>query len=215
MALQSEISAFNSAVFYELIRYPYFIAVVLFFGGFLISAIFYSKLSLYLYYMAFFTTLLFLLVSLYGNFNKAILFIIFFYCVLSYFLGQGWKQMLHFACYNAYVSSKNLDSPIAIGIEVSIETKDNKIYPGHLMNWDEMSCFIGFDYSHMDKLSGHVKIITKYNGKVFTNWAKVVSYVEGGGIGVIFDWDGANRFNWQDFYNILDEISFNPEYLIH
>ena len=61
---------------------------------------------------------------------------------------------------------------------------------------------------------GPVKIQTEYNGKKFENEGKIVSRVENQAIGVIFKIDEEKRFNWEDFYKIMDETSFTPEYLI-
>ena len=212
VALLMETSAFNIYLLYDFMKSSYFI--ILLFGLFVISAISYSKWSLYLYYAAFLATLFFLLASLYQDFNKAVLFIIFFYCTLSYFLGQGWKQALYLACYNPYMSEKNLDDSILIKIGARVKTEDNQTCEGLLANWDEMSCFVRFKNEGRCNFRGNVKVITEYNGREFEAWGKIVSSVESRGIGIIFDTSGEKKFNWQSFYNIMDEISFTPEYLV-
>ena len=215
LALLMEMSAFNIALFYEQFKSSSFIMLlIMLFALFVISAMSYSKISLYLYYLASLAMVGFLLVSLYGNFNKAVLFIIFFYCVLAYFLGQGWKQTLCFACYNPHISDKDLDYPTPLRINAKIKIKKDKVYESFFTNWDEISCFVRFEDKNEDKLRGNVKIIAEYNGRQFENWGKIVSCVKNKGIGIIFDMNRGKKFNWRDFYNIMEEVSFTPEYLI-
>ena len=212
LALLTEASAFNLSLFYEL--FESFSLIALLFALFVISAIFHLRLSLYLYYLASLCAVCFLLFSLYGNFNKAVLFVIFAYSILAYFLGQGWKQTLYFACYNSNLSDKGIDDAISLKMRVRIEIEKGKVYEGFLTNWDEMGCFIRWKDKNVEKLKGSVRAITEYNGKEFTNRGKIVSCVENKGIGIIFDINREKKFNWQDFYNIMEEMSFTPEYLV-
>ena len=212
MALLTEVSAFNLSLFYEL-RESFFL-IILLFTLFVILAIFYSKFSFYLYYLASFYTVGFLLYSLYGNFNKAVLFVIFFYCILAYFLGQGWKQTLHFACYNPNLSDKDIEDPLCLRMRARIEIEKGNVYEGFLTNWDEMGCFVRFKDENLDKFRGSINVITEYNGREFCNRGKIVSSAENKGIGIIFDKDREKKFNWRNFYNIMEDISFTPEYLV-
>ena len=214
VALTAETSAFNLNLFYDFVVSCY--PIILFFSLFIVTAVFYSKISSYLYYAAVLTTISFLLVSLYEDFNKAVLLIIFFYSVLSYFLGQGWKQTLYLACYNPCISDEDIDDATSLRIGVRIGFHgDVQDYEGLLTNWDEVSCFIRFIDREPDVYRGDVKVMTEYNGKDFLSWGKIVSYTGRSGIGIVFDVSEKKRFSWKDFYSIMDEISFTPEYLVH
>ncbi|MCY4644747.1 MAG: hypothetical protein OXB88_09035 [Bacteriovoracales bacterium] len=212
MAFSKETSSFSVYLFYEFIQS--YSTIFLLFVVFIIFAVRYSKYSIYFYSIASFVTAFILLAYIYENFNKAILFIIFFYCVLAYFLGQGWKQVLSFSCYNPNMLKNELDDPISIKIKVKVTLKDEMIHEGVLTNWDEISCFVHLGGKIEEKLYGQLKIQTEYNGKVFENEGKIVSRVANQGIGVIFNIDEEKRFNWQDFYKIMDEASLTPQYLI-
>ena len=212
LALLAEVSAFNLSLFYEL--FESFSLIASLFALLVISAIFHLRLSFYLYCLASLCAVCFLLFSLYGNFNKAVLFVIFFYCILAYFLGQGWKQTLYFACYNPNLSDKGIDDAISLKMRVRIEIEKAKVYEGFLTNWDEIGCFVRWKDNNVEKLRGSVKVITEYNEREFKNRGKIVSCVGDKGIGIIFDINREKKFNWEDFYNIMEEISFTPEYLV-
>ena len=184
------------------------------FALFVIFALFYSKHSLPLYYLSSLVVITLLIISLYQDFNKAVLFIAFSYCVLAYFLGEGWRQVLHLACYNPNMSEQYPDDSPALKIEVAITAQNGKIYQGFLVNWDEMSCFIWPLNESLGKIRGPTEIVAQYQGREFTNRGKVVSSMENKGIGVIFELSGQKKFNWQEFHSIMSEIAFVPEYLV-
>ena len=150
MAFSRETSALNIYFFYDFIKSHHLIFLL--FGPFIIFALSYSKWSFYFYHLAFFITAALLFTYLYENFNKVILFIIFFYCVLAYFLGQGWKQILGFSCYNPNILKNEIDDPIYIKIEVKVQMREKFVYEGILTNWDEISCFIQLDGEIEEKL---------------------------------------------------------------
>ena len=113
------------------------------------------------------------------------------------------------------MSKQYLENPISIKIYAKVEIEENGVYEGFLTNWDAMSCFIRFkDEGRPSKLRSDLKVIMEHNGKKFKNWGKLVSRIDNRGIGIIFNISEEKKFNWRDFYHIMDEISFTPEYLI-
>ena len=212
-ALSVEKSALSFALLKDFLSNSHLLLVL--FGLLILFSFFLSKFSLYLYYSSSIVTSFVLFNLLYQDFNKSILLINFFYIIIIYSLGQVWHQVLSLACYNTRLSGNAINDKTLIKIKVNLQTQHKTTHSGFLTNWDESSCFVTLEKEGQKHLKGLVDVIVNYNGQEFKNSGQIVSRLNQQGVGVLFHENKKNKFNWQGFYSIMEEMSFTPRYLTH
>jgi hypothetical protein len=146
------------------------------------------------------------------SFDKLILLLNFSYLVFSFFFFLLWKQELERACYNPGYQVNELGLTPEYDLPLLVTSSSHRIHgSGHLMNWDESSCFLILESSIVD-LKGQVEVELFFQGKTFKAAGYVVAKY-GNGIGLSFQRDKQiaadfTTLNWDTFYDIISDRGY-------
>lgn len=146
------------------------------------------------------------------SFDKLILLLNFSYLVFSFFFFLLWKQELERACYNPGYHLNDIHLTPEYDLPLLLTSPAQRIHSnGHLMNWDESSCFIILESSVVD-LKGQVEVELFLQDKTFKATAKVVTkYGNGVGLSFVQEKQRAADFttlNWNTFYDIISDRGY-------
>jgi hypothetical protein len=149
------------------------------------------------------------------DFNKPILILLCFFLVLSFYYYLLLTNELQQPYLNTNYRKSDMFEPVLLKIPARVVFRDGKELLGHLVNWNENGVFLKLD-EKVDIWDNKVKLVIDYKGREFSEVAKLVSVVknkDGFGLRFISNSEKTNEFSWYNFYKILDDMGFEPEYL--
>lgn len=173
-----------------------------------------SKFISWLFWLTVATTSIYTCLSLWQEFSKFVIVLLFFYIVFSYYLYQFLKQDLNESYYNPLFDSKFIFEPMCRKIPVEIDLQEGKVIESHLTNWSQGGFFLFIKEPQL--LKGLYQVRINYEGHVFETKAKVVTRLKdntGVGMRVVED-TSKNSLNWKNFINIISEMGYQPELLV-
>lgn len=210
-AYRHHLSPFSLVYFKKGLELFWYVAITLIITGIMIwrqhpHAILFYRLSVFFVGFK-------VLEGLFIEFNKIIVFALFFYIIISYFLYQLLKFYLALASINPNYHPSDLFEPLLKKIYCEISTDDKK-YLGYLTNWDLEGCFIKLKGSA--EFTSPVRVKIFFADREFLQEGEVVAATPDlTGIGIKFQSTSKNlnTFNWSEFMDIVHELGFKPQRL--
>ena len=155
--------------------------------------------------------------SLFEEFSKLILVVLFVYFLLSYYFYFLLKSDLNLSFYNPSFDNSNLFDPMLFKIDCSIDYKVNGIEgtsSGCLTNWDDVGCFISLN-TELPKKSIIKTLSISFDGQIFEDDVKVVTILKDRkGLGIMFNSSKShNIFNWNELNKIITDMGISVEYV--
>lgn len=171
-----------------------------------------KKISYYFYLSSVIFITLYSSYQLWLDFSKLILLVLFIYVLVSYYLSFLLKIDLNQAFYNRGYSEKDLFDPMLTKIDVDIlDVKNNKIYKGHLTNWDEEGCFIKLEKGYPPKKN--LEVTFHFRKHDFIQLASITTVAKkSNGIGVRFIKNDFEK-GWNEIYKIISDMGIDVEYI--
>lgn len=153
---------------------------------------------------------------LFSEFSKIPLILLFFYLLIGFYLLQFYNVEVNESYYNPLYDENDLFMPSRSLFHVTIYQDQEKLSDALLTNWSEDGCFLFLD--NICKLKGKVSLHIEYKGHVFKEDATIVSAAKDGrGFGAKFKFKEKMKkmqhLGWNSFYEIIDEMGFEPELL--
>lgn len=175
-----------------------------------------KKISAFLYPLAVISSIAICISLLLINFNKILLFLSFVYTCVAYFYYQFLKVELGEAYNNPNYYKNRLFNPMLYQIQCTLTftgpRRKNESVTGHLTNWNENGCFVILD--DKIKCGGQVDVSLMLDGKKFENNGVIVSSIhKNEGLGIKFYDAEKSRYNWDNFYKIIENKGLVPEYV--
>lgn len=213
IALLNQLSAFNI----NLIKINIFDFKHVFIVGFLTIFFIWNakKISTYTFSMFILLILVESINILRVDFNKPILILLCFFLVLSFYYYLILTNELQQPYLNANYEKSDMFEPVLLRIPAKVVFRDGKELQGNLVNWNENGVFLKLN-DKVDIWDNKVKLVIDYKGREFSEVAKLVSVVKNKdafGLRFLSNSEKANEFSWFNFYKILDDMGFEPEYL--
>ena len=154
------------------------------------------------------------LFPLFGNFNKLVLILTFFYAICSTHFLLCWTLEKKKAIYRPsfdkhFVANSN---EYDLGLDVEIDSPHGPL-KGQLTNWDEDGLFLVLSRPLPQgvSLSGKVMLKTLFEGSEFQYSGTVVTkYANGHGIQVE---QNPDPLNWKSLYGIINDRGYKPRYV--
>jgi hypothetical protein len=140
--------------------------------------------------------------------DKVILFLIFFYSIVSYNFYLFLKMELREPFYNPSFPTNILPSFEYKKLPIVIK-KDSKSYEAYLTNWGENGFFA--QVSDAQKVRGSLDIEITIEGQTFFATGEVMTTNEAG-VGVKVTKNPVPDLGWSDYYGIINELGFRPSY---
>lgn len=170
-----------------------------------------KKLSQVLYFLAITTVVGFTVFLLRENFSKMILLTLGLYIAIGYYFYQLLIYEIEEPCYNPGFGPQNLYEPMVKKIVVNIKDQGHT-YSGYLTNWNSTSGFIRLTDPVKNSLSKNLICEIHFCDRVFISNAILTTVSKkNDGLGLKFDLDDENAFNWKSFYQITEEQGLTAE----
>jgi len=152
--------------------------------------------------------------NLYLDFSKLITIVLFLFVLISYYYYHLLNIELKQSFYNAGFSKNNLYDPMLFTIVSKIKSKKSEaMIEGYLTNWNEDGCFI-HSKSKYDVVGSKVELAISFEGQEFKQAGEIVSCNKGKeNFGIRFINEKKTGYNWKDFYNIINDMGFEVEFL--
>jgi hypothetical protein len=189
-----------------------------------------TSLSIYLHmkvsrFFLLLTTLLTIIkttIDLYSDFDKFIITMLFFFILVAYYYLILLKTELQKAYLSPNFSTRELFDPMLYKIPCGVTADQEQLEiaidkvigsESYLLNWDEDSCFISCKWQDLPK-NKKIKFVVEYNGYIFSQKAKIVSFKKNLGLGLVFLNERENlTFKWAEFNKIINDLGFTVGYL--
>jgi len=149
------------------------------------------------------------------EFSKLSLIVLFFYFLISYYLYQFYLIDATESYYSPLFTNDEFYEPKLTKVGVEIYRDDEKLTAGYLTNWSQEGCFV---YVKQERLSrGKYTIKVNFLDREFLGEASLVSAskkLDAYGFKFILAPEkDKNVLGWNQFYEIIEQMGFDPELL--
>lgn len=175
-----------------------------------------SKRSKLLYILSCLSTVSFISFQLFNDFSKLILLILFLFVVVAYYIYYFLVTELAESFYNPLYTSEDLFEPMLKQFKCKVKWGDKEL-EGYLTNWSMAGFFLYIEQEIKDKLPKTLFVEIFHEDVTFNCKVRVVSRArDGHGLGlriVEFPKDEDSDLSWFGFYEIIDKMGYQVEYL--
>lgn len=174
------------------------------------------KVGRYFLLMSSLATLILSVANLNAEFSKFNILLLFVYLVISYYIYEFYIFDQKESYYNPLYKSNDLFKPMLTEIPIKLMKADKEIFQGVLTNWSSEGCFVVGE--EPKPISGKLQAIIEFDGVEFKQTGVVVSKAKDlDAFGIRFLENkrkkDKNSLGWNQFYEIIDEMGYKPEFL--